>query len=246
MLRAALMRDIPCADKLFPSIRLSKNYSLIQNVETIPEPSPLKQTLGVDDPLLLHESETEEYLEEKRAKAKQDGGREVEERRGGKYKVKIKEIPEKSKEVWPNLGLEDPVLLHVDELEQYYDEKRRKRRKRKMRTNAERKKKRGPNSGPDTESQSHAKNANASMRKLRWANTTNGPRISFVGAAAFTRLAEAGCETFTLHITPGGEIHEWEEVRKEEALRAEALEKELEESAPKPLDVERKDSPWCP
>ncbi|KAE9403402.1 hypothetical protein BT96DRAFT_990260 [Gymnopus androsaceus JB14] len=61
-----------------------------------------------------------------------------------------------------------------------------------------------------------------------------GRKIGLVGAAAFSKLAEAGCETYILHLRRDGTIHEEENWKKGEAGRK----AELEEMKPKPAHEE--------
>lgn len=93
MLSAAMVKDIPCADKIFPSIRLPPEH--LPTTRNTEEPIPRKQNFRTNTI---------------------------------SNRVTIEEIPDEIEVKWPGLKLEDPLLIHVDELEDYFHEKRQKQR----------------------------------------------------------------------------------------------------------------------
>ncbi|KAJ3767479.1 hypothetical protein FB446DRAFT_820249 [Lentinula raphanica] len=100
------------------------------------------------------------------------------------------------------LGLDDPLLLHVDEWEQYLAEKYHLAK--------------DPinlfQSSPTTTSPSNYKpdknfdhqeiHKVSSKQKTQWSDTTGGAKIGLVNAVAFSKLMQEGCETYTLHYKP--------------------------------------------
>ncbi|KAJ3737907.1 hypothetical protein EV360DRAFT_77317, partial [Lentinula raphanica] len=129
------------------------------------------------------------------------------------HKVEIEEVPDE--EQWDpknNLTLDDPLLLHSSEVEEYY------RQKAKPPLSSRKEQQRTTEKTPTPYEQSERSGLDTSFTPSNQSETPfsdneppenhieepklKAPYISLIGAAPFQTLIKQGCEAYVLHIYP--------------------------------------------